>query len=104
MLDVWEVLVAAGEQHGSRLAVVDAPPESDHHVGSGQLTYAQLHSRCCSLAEALHQTYKVTRGQSVGVLIRNSSAVVELHFALAALHAVLVNFNTSWAPPEVHNC
>ncbi len=37
----------------------------------------------------------------VGVLLRNSAQVMELHYAAAAVHAVVVNLNVSLAPPEL---
>ena len=41
------------------------------------------------------------RGDSIGVHCRNSSAVMNIHFAAAALHCVVVNLNVNLASREL---
>lgn len=93
--DVWQVLELAAIHHADRLAVVDCA------AGSGrQLTYAQLFERAAALAAHMRGA-GVRRGDRIAILSRNSSHVIELHFAAAAIHAVVVNLNIHLAPCEL---
>ena len=92
--DVWQLLELAAIHHPDALAVVDAAAESR------QLTYQQLYDRAASLASFLRRQ-GVRRGDRVGVLSRNCSYILELHFAAAAIHAVVVNLNIHLAPREL---
>ena len=93
--DVWQVLELAAIHHPDTLAVVDCAAGSER-----QLPYAQLFERAAGLAAHLRDA-GVRRGDRVGLLSRNSSQVIELHFAAAAIHAVVVNLNVHLAPPEL---
>lgn len=93
MQDVWQLLELAAIHHPDTLAVVDC--------GADRLmTYTQLHARA-SAAAAWLRAAGVRRGDRVGLLSRNSALVMELHFAAAALHAVVVNLNIHLAPREL---
>jgi acyl-CoA synthetase (AMP-forming)/AMP-acid ligase II len=92
--DAWQILELAAMHFPDRLAVVDCAP-------SGRLlTYEQLHGRAAALAAALRRR-GLRRGDRLAVLCRNGAAVLELHYAAAALHAVVVNLNIHLAPPEL---
>lgn len=94
LADVWQLLELAAIHHPHALAVVDA-------AGPGrQLTYQQLYDRAAALAGCLRKR-GVRRGDRLGVLSRNCSHVLELHFAAAALHAVVLNLNIHLAPREL---
>lgn len=92
--DAWHLLELATIHHPDALAVVDAASRER------QLTYQQLYERSTALAGYLRQQ-GVGRGDRIGVLSRNCSYVVELHFATAAIHAVVVNLNIHLAPREL---
>jgi len=91
--DAWQILELAAIHFPDKLAVVDCGNDST-------LTYAQLHERAATLAAWLRR-HGIHRGDRVGVLCRNSSHVMELHFAAAAIHAVVVNLNIHLAPAEL---
>ena len=99
-LDAWSLIPWASGRFGSRIACVD-------NGGSGRpedaelRTYQQLAGRCCLLAKHMAASWGVIKGVRVGILMRNSTAVLETHFAAAALHAVVVNVNVSLAPREL---
>lgn len=91
--DAWQILELAAIHYPEKLAVVDCGNDT-------LLTYAELHQRATRLAAWLQRS-GVRRGDRVGILARNSSYVMELHFAAAALHAVVVNLNIHLAPAEL---
>ena len=95
LLDAWSLVLHASAKHSQTLAVVDC--------GSSTrlLTYDQLMRRSCSLAACLLTKHGVQPGCRIAVLLRNRSEVLEVHFAAAALHAVIVNLNVSLQPPEL---
>eukprot|EP00883_Tetradesmus_obliquus_P011533 jgi/Sobl393_1/4315/SZX67650.1 len=90
-LDAWNILSFAASSYPNKLAIVD---------GTRTATYAQLHRHCMSLAATLH-SLGITRGSRVAILHRNAGEVLALHFAAAALRAVIVNLNTALAPREL---
>lgn len=92
--DAWQILELAAIHHPDTLAVIDCGVEDRI------LTYGQLYSRSAALAAFLRNN-GVRRGSRIGVLCRNSSHVMELHYAAAALHAVVVNLNIHLAAPEL---
>lgn len=99
-LDVWSVLQAAASTWPDRLAVADcgAAPQQAH---SHRLcTYAQLRGRALHLVGMLSAA-GVAPGARVALMMRNHVEVMEVHYAAAALHAVVVNVNTNLAPPEL---
>ena len=75
--DVWRLLELAAIHHGEQLAVVDQ---------GCLLTYNTLYRRACVLA-SWFTAVGISRGDRIGILCRNSSHVIELHFAAAYLHA-----------------
>jgi len=91
--DAWQILELAAIHYPDKLAVVDCGNETF-------LTYSELHQRATRLAAWLQRS-GVRRGDRVGILARNSSYVMELHFAAAALHAIVVNLNIHLAPAEL---
>lgn len=98
--DVWQLLELAAIHHADKLAVVDCAAGGPGGPGARTLTYAGLHERALAAAAALRAA-GVRRGDRIGLLSRNSSHVIELHFAAAALHAVIVNLNIHLAPREL---
>ncbi len=98
--DVWQLLELAAIHHADKLAVVDCAAGGPGGAGARTLTYAGLHERALAAAAALRAA-GVRRGDRIGLLSRNASHVIELHFAAAALHAVIVNLNIHLAPREL---
>lgn len=85
----------SAKQYPEKLAIVDG------FHSPRMFTYQQLCSRTCAAAEFLRTSCGVTKGTRVAVLLRNCSEVLELHYAAAALHAVVVNLNVNLAPQEL---
>lgn len=65
-----------------------------------EITYAELQSRVNRLAQSL-QILGVVRGQNVGVMAVNSTDMVELYYATAALGATYVPLNFRAKPEEL---
>ena len=116
--DAWDILDCAARHRTESIAIVDRTA-ADHVT----LTYRQLHRRAAGLADFLRRSGLV-RGDMVAVMLHNChqaqlwrhnpcfdsyegsltqapemtlhahTQVLELHFAAAALHAVVVNINT----------
>jgi acyl-CoA synthetase (AMP-forming)/AMP-acid ligase II len=95
-LDAWAPLEHAARAFGGRLASVDGAG-----AAARLLTYGQLHGRAAAAAAFLRAPCGVRRGGRVALLLRNCAEVMELHFASAAVHAVVVNLNVSLAPAEL---
>lgn len=93
LMDGWQILELAAIHFPDKLAIVDCGNDTI-------LTYAELHQRATRLAAWLHRS-GIRRGDRIGILSRNSSHVMELHFATAALHAIVVNLNIHLAPAEL---
>lgn len=91
--DLWGVLERAGVDFADRPAVRD---------GDVRYTYGQLHDRSVKLAR-FFRDQGVGPGDVVGVMLRNRAEVLEAHFALAALRAVVLNINVRLAPPELNH-
>lgn len=91
--DVWDIALLAGKHHSDRIAYVD---QADQKVYS----YGDLLRVSTQLAEWLY-AQGVRKGTRVAVMLHNSFEVLLLHFAAAALHAVIVNINTHWVAREV---
>lgn len=114
-LDAWSCLAYAKAHYADRLALVDLPPSAQPQAAASVslytnerlFTYCQLHGRALHAASALLSA-GVHAGSRVAVLLRNRAEVLELHYAAAALRAVIVNVNTHLAPPELryilHDC
>eukprot|EP00803_Ostreobium_quekettii_P007582 evm.model.scf_983.1 EVM.evm.TU.scf_983.1 scf_983:18-7581(-) len=93
-LDAWALLQHAALHHPDRLAIVDCGP-------SGRLfTYRELRSRSAGVARYFAQS-GISRGDRVAVMLRNCHEVMEVHFAAAAIHAVVVNLNVHLAAAEL---
>jgi long-chain acyl-CoA synthetase len=84
------VLVRAAELYAARHAVSDGP---------AALTYGQLGERVGALVAGLRA--RVAPGDRVLLLDRNSVRALEMHYAVAALGAVLVPLNTRLAAREI---
>ena len=78
-----------------RLAIV-------HGSGPDALrrTWSQLHDRYCRLASALAKS-GVSKGETVAVMLPNTPAMVEAHFGIPMLGAVLNAINTRLDPKTV---
>ena len=61
--------------------------------GARRYTWAQTRERSARLAAAL-QAHGVTRGSTVSVMLPNTPEMVEAHYAVPALNAVLNTLNT----------
>ena len=61
--------------------------------GTRRDTWAQLRDRSARLAAAL-RAVGIARGRTVSVLLPNTSAMIEAHYAVPALNAVLNTLNT----------
>ena len=61
--------------------------------GQRRYTWAQVRERSARLAAAL-QSLGVGRGSTVSVMLHNTPEMVELHYAVPALNAVLNALNT----------
>lgn len=92
--DAWDILKLAARHHHDRIAYVD-------QCGNTTLTYGQLLSKCTKLAAWL-QSQGIAHGDRVAVMLHNSSEVIQLHYAAAALHAIVVNINTHWVDREIN--
>lgn len=93
MADAWDVLNRAANDRGERVAYVDP-------VAQTGLNYRQLLQQCRRVAGWL-QTQGVCRGRRIGIMMHNAVEVIQLHFAAAALHAIVVNMNTHWVDREI---
>jgi len=91
--DVFQWLELASIHHADKLAVVDRGRDATS-------TYSQLHRESVALAHWLHKQ-GIVRGDAIAVHCRNSAAVMRIHFAAAALHAVVVNLNINLASREL---
>ena len=91
--DAFSLLFTAAYVAPEKIAVV--------HHGSGEvLTYSQLYSRVRALAGAFQRLGLEKHGR-VAVMLSNSVAVLDVHFAAAATRTVVVNLNTHLAAPEL---
>lgn len=79
---------------GDKVALVDLESGVD-------ITYADLDDRASRIAEFLRNEWDVGQGDRVAVLAHNSTDAVELLFACAKLHAVMVPLNWRLALPEL---
>lgn len=93
--DAWDILETANSRFPKVLAVTVAS-----QVSETAFTYSSLHSSSSQLANFLRAS-GVRRAGRVAVCLPNSRECLEIHFACAALHAVLVNLNTSLVAREL---
>jgi fatty-acyl-CoA synthase len=66
--------------------------------GARRSTWRELHARCARLAAAL-RALGVGRGSTVSVMLPNTPEMVEVHYAVPALNAVLNTLNTRLDAP-----
>ena len=75
--------------------------------GARRYTWAQLRDRSARLAAAL-RALGVGRGSTVSVMLPNSPEMIEAHYAVPALNAVLNTLNTRLDAPllawQMHHC
>lgn len=91
--DAWDVLTLAATHFGDSVAYVDP-------INQSTLTYSQLLEHSSRVASWLH-SQGIQRGDRVAVMLHNSIEAIQLHFAAAALHAIVVNINTQWVDREI---
>lgn len=91
--DAWEILTLAATHFGDSVAYIDP---ITHNI----LTYSQLLRHSSRVASWLH-SQGIQRGDRVAVMLHNCIEAVQLHFAVAALHAIVVNVNTHWVDREI---
>ncbi len=94
LTDAWDILKLAAKHYEDNIAYVDP-------VGQSSFTYGQLLQQSTKVAAWL-QSQGVGRGDRVAVVLHNSIEVVQVHFAAAALHAIIVNVNTHWVDREIN--
>lgn len=75
--DAWSLLELAAFHYGDQIAIVDQ---------ACLLTYSDLYHRVSALIRWFISK-GISKGDRIGILCRNSSHVIELHFAAAYLHA-----------------
>jgi long-chain acyl-CoA synthetase len=90
MFHLSRVLYRAAELYAGRHAVTDGP---------ATLTYARLGERVGGLVAGLRE--RVGPGDRIVLLDRNSLRSLEVHYAAAALGAILVPLNTRLAAREI---
>ncbi|MCX5591974.1 acyl-CoA synthetase [Alcaligenes endophyticus] len=78
----------AAQVYPHRLAVVHGDANTDIRY-----TWSELYSRCRQLASAL-ATQGISKGDTVAVMLPNTPAMVEVHFAVPMTGAVLNTLNT----------
>lgn len=91
--DAWDVSTLAAIHFGDSIAYVD----TTSHVA---LNYSQLLGQSSRVASWLH-SQGIQRGDRVAVMLHNCIEAIQLHFAAAALHAIVVNINTHWVDREI---
>ena len=94
--DAWSVLDSAKQQFPQALAVVDLASKTSETA----FTYSSLYSSSSQLANFLRAA-GIQRLERVAVCLPNSQECLEVHFACAALHTVVVNLNTSLVAREL---
>lgn len=82
------------ELDGDRVALINA-------TTGAELSYRDLDDRASRLAEFLRDDWGVSPGDRVAILARNCTEAVELLFACAKLHAVMVPLNWRLAAVEL---
>ena len=93
--DVWKMLERANNLYGDCVAVRTLD------VAHKTLTYSQLYEQCCSVARYLHDCAGVRGGTHIAVVLHNCLECIVVHFACAALRAVVVNVNTRLSSDEM---
>jgi fatty-acyl-CoA synthase len=81
----------SAEVFGDRTAVIH---------GARRYTWAQTHERAARLAAALRR-FGIGRGSTVSVMLANTPEMVEAHYAVPALNAVLNTLNTRLDAPLI---
>jgi len=91
--DLWAVLERAKADFAERVAIRD---------GARQYSYGELYARVTRLARFLREQ-GIGPGKVVGVMLRNRAEVIETHFAVAGLRAVVLNVNVRLTARELHH-
>jgi len=96
----WESLVPGPANYTALSPIVFLPRAAEIHPqgvavihGESRLTYAQLHERACRLASALARR-GVRRGDVVSAMLPNVPAMLEAHYGVPMVGAVLNTINT----------
>jgi fatty-acyl-CoA synthase len=84
-------LLRAARVYGPRVAVIH---------GQRRYTYTQLLERCRRLASALHQR-GIGKGDTVAVMAPNTPEMLEAHYGVPMLGAVLLSINTRLDAPAI---
>ena len=91
--DAWDILTLAAKHFGESVAYIEP-------INQRTLTYSQLLGQSSRVASWLH-SQGIQRGDRVAVMLHNCVEAIQLHFASAALHAIVVNINTQWVDREI---
>jgi len=94
--DVFDVLWNANRHFGDSLAVLEYGKREG-------LDYATLYKRVCNIAKYLATECEISKGDRVAIVAQNCTEVMELHYAVAAIHGVVVNINIHLAPVELQH-
>ena len=103
-MDIWSIA-----QFRRHLEAIDAPKLASIVVSEDPLfdfasstsSYPTLLDRAAQLAWHLSFNLGLSKGDRVALMMRNEQEVIELHFAAAAMHLILVNINTSLVAAEL---
>ena len=91
--DVFRILQDADRRFGRSIAATETGTRK-------VITYHDLYRRVCCVASSLID-HDIRRGDRIALILRNRIEVVELHFAIAAIHGIVVNINIHLAPQEL---
>ena len=94
LTDAFELLKLAAKHYCNNVAYVDP-------VDQQPVTYDRLLQQSTRLAGWM-QSRGIARGDRIAVMLHNSLEVLQVHYAAAALHAVVVNVNTHWVDREIN--
>ena len=83
-MNLWTLLERTARAQPNQIAAID---------GELRVSYAEVFTRCASLAAGLRQ-HGVERGDRIAILEPNSLAFFEAYWAAAAIGAILVPLNT----------
>jgi acyl-CoA synthetase (AMP-forming)/AMP-acid ligase II len=106
-MDIWSIAlyrhgIESADDASRQLAVV-VVSDDPKSASSSLCSYPDLLTRSAQLAYHLLFNIGLKKGDRMAVMMRNSMELLELHFAAAAAHLVLVNVNTSLAAPELRH-
>jgi len=90
----YDWLAHHADFRGDQIAVVDL-------ASSRQLTWIEFNKRSSALAGYLKENLNVNRGDRVGVIMPNSTDVLEIQFACAKIGAIFLPLNWRLTVPEL---